>query len=323
VNRLAPALLLAATALLGACGDGDDAATEATTTTAPAAEAAAADGAFPRTVEHAMGRTEIAERPERVVVLDTGELDSALALGITPVGAVRAPVEDGFLEYLSEETEDTELVGTIDEVNLEAVAALRPDLILSSKLRHEQIYDELAAIAPTVFTEEVGVVWRENLAVHAEALGLEQEADDLLAAYDERAADIADRLVEERGELPTVSVVRFLPDETRLYQKASFIGTVLEDLGLPRPPSQDVDDFALTISAEQLAQADADVIFTTHYGPAEDTTEGALTSNPLWSSLGAVQAGDVHAVADDHWMLGIGIGAAQLVLDDVEALLVG
>jgi len=42
-----------------------------------------------------------------VVVLDTGELDSAIALGVTPVGAVRAPVEDGFLEYLSEETEET------------------------------------------------------------------------------------------------------------------------------------------------------------------------------------------------------------------------
>jgi ABC-type Fe3+-citrate transport system substrate-binding protein len=48
-----------------------------------------------------MGETEIPDRPERVVVLDTGELDSMVALGIVPVGAVRAPVEEGLLDYLA------------------------------------------------------------------------------------------------------------------------------------------------------------------------------------------------------------------------------
>lgn len=320
IRRLLSLLLLASLGV--ACGAGGEHQQAGEGEPAGGEVAGDAEGAgFPRTVEHAMGNTEIPARPQRVVVLDTGELDSAVALGVTPIGAVRAPVEDGFLEYLSAETGETELVGAIDAVNLEAVAALRPDLILSSALRHEDLYDELSAIAPTVFTEAVGVVWKENLAVHAEALGREEEADALLAAYDERTADLAGRLQEERGELPTVSVVRFLPGSTRLYQKASFIGTVLEDVGLPRPPAQDVDDFALEISAEQIAEADADVIFTTHYGPADDTTQRSLTENPIWHTLGAVQTGDVHPVADDHWMLGIGIGAANLVLDDLERLL--
>lgn len=324
VRRTLTALFLPLLLLAAACGDDDTAADDSTGTTADTTRTTAADSVdatFPRTIEHAMGATEIPERPERVVVLDTGELDSAISLGVTPVGAVRAPVEEGFLDYLSEETADTELVGAIDAVNLEAVAALRPHLILSSKLRHEDIYDELSAIAPTVFTETVGVVWKDNLLVHAEALGLEDDAQQLLDDYDARAADIADRLREDRGDLPTISMVRFLPDETRLYQKASFIGTILEDVGLPRPPSQDVDDFAATISAEQLEMADADIIFTTHYGPADDTTKTQLTTNPLWDQLSAVQAGDVYPVPDDHWMLGIGIGAANLVLDDIETLL--
>ena len=37
---------------------------------------------------------EITGAPERVVVLDTGELDAVLALGVTPVGAVRTDVSD-------------------------------------------------------------------------------------------------------------------------------------------------------------------------------------------------------------------------------------
>lgn len=319
-----PIFLLALLLLAAACGSDDGGPGETAATSEgsiPGAAAATSGVAYPRTVVHAMGQTEIRQRPERIVVLDTGELDSAVTLGVVPVGAVRAPVEDGLLDYLQDETTDTELVGTISEVNLEAVAALDPDLILSSKTRHEDLYDELSAIAPTVFTEAVGVVWKDNLLVHAKALGRHQEAEELLAGYEARARDIGERLGERRGQLPTISMLRFLPDETRLYQKASFIGTILDDVGLPRPPSQDVNDFAADISAEQLEMADADIIFTTHYGPAEDTTKTELTTNPLWDQLTAVQQGDVYQVADDHWMLGIGIGAANLVLDDIESLL--
>ena len=91
----ATGLALAAALTLTACGG--------------TGEAADADGvhrdrdaAFPRTVEHAMGATEIPARPERVVVLDTGELDSVLSLGVTPVGAVTTAVSEDFLSYLAE-----------------------------------------------------------------------------------------------------------------------------------------------------------------------------------------------------------------------------
>lgn len=322
--RRLSALLLTLLLIAAACGDDDDTTAsenEPDAGTETAADEAADDAAFPRTIEHAMGTTEIPTQPERVVVLDTGELDSAMALGVVPVGAVQAPVEDGFLDYLKDGLDDTQLVGTISEVNLEAVAALRPDLILSSKTRHEDIYAELSAVAPTVFTEAVGVVWKENLVVHAEALGLEDEAAELMADYDARTAELTERLTTERGSLPSISMVRFLPGETRLYQKASFIGTILDDVGLPRPASQDVDDFALEISTELISEADADIILTTHYGPADATTKSEITGNAVWDSLGAVQRGDVHEVPDDHWMLGIGIRAANLVLDDLDALL--
>jgi iron complex transport system substrate-binding protein len=312
--RLTLALIAAAT-LLAACSGG----AAETSTQARAAAPAPDDGGegFPRSVVHHQGETTIPAPPERVVVLDTGELDSVTALGLTPVGAVRAPVEDGLLSYLADDTQDTELVGTIDEPDLERIAALEPDLILSSTLRHEAIYDELSQIAPTVFTETVGVVWKDNFLVHAEALGMEDQAQQMLDDYDARA----DALGASLEEPPTVSMVRFLPGETRLYQKASFIGTVLEDVGLPRPPSQDVDDFAAEISPEQIAQADADVIFVTHYGAAEETTRPEIIDAPLWQSLDAVQRGDVHEMPDDVWMLGIGIRAANIVLDDLEAFL--
>jgi iron complex transport system substrate-binding protein len=173
-----------------------------------------------------------------------------------------------------------------------------------------------------VITETVGVVWKDNLLVHAEALGYEDRARELLDAYESRADALGETLAAD-GELPEVSMVRFLPGSTRLYQKASFIGTILDDIGLRRPEAQDVEDFALEVSEEQVDLMDGDVIFHTHYGPVDETTAPAILDSPLWQSLDAVGAGEVHAVDDDHWMLGIGVGAAELVLDDLEATLLG
>ena len=102
----ATGLALAVALTLTACGGGEDA-DAASGPTSPT------DSAFPRTVEHAMGSTEIPERPERVVVLDTGELDTALALGVTPVGAVTTAVSEEFLSYLAEDAAGIEVVGTI------------------------------------------------------------------------------------------------------------------------------------------------------------------------------------------------------------------
>jgi iron complex transport system substrate-binding protein len=298
--------LVAAVLALAACGGSGEAGN-------PEEEAG-------RTVQHAMGETEVPERPERVVVLDTGELDSAITLGVTPVGAVEAVEGLGYPSYLGEETQDVENVGTIEEPNLERIASLEPDLILSSKLRHEAIYDQLSEIAPTVFTEETGVSWRENFEVHAEALGLQEEGEQVASDYEARMEEFRQAVGEDP---PEVSVVRFLPGDTRIYQKASFIGTVLEDAGLPRPESQDVEDFAiLNASAEAIPDMDGDYIFYTVYGPEEETTLADITNDRLWQQLEAVQEGRAYEVSDDTWMLGIGYTAANLVVDDLNRYIV-
>lgn len=273
-----------------------------------------------RTVEHAMGTTTVPEDPQRVVVMDTGELDSALTLGVKPVGAVEAVQGEGFPSYL-ENTEGIEKVGTISEPNLEKIASLEPDLILSSKLRHEEIYDQLSQIAPTVFTETTGVVWKENFEIHAKALGKQDRAEQVKEAYQSRLQEFQRAMGEKPW--PEISIVRFLQGDTRIYQKDSFIGTVLEDVGLPRPEPQDVDEFAIrNASKEAIPKMGGDVIFVTTFGSEEDTARAEITGDPLWQKLEAVQEGKVHEVSDDLWMLGIGYTAANGVLDDLNKYLV-
>ncbi|GAA2135005.1 iron-siderophore ABC transporter substrate-binding protein [Kitasatospora kazusensis] len=317
-HRLPTALLavVLSTALLSACGSSADSKPTA------AASGAAGDpaAAFPRSIQHAMGTAEIRTQPKRVVVLDSGELDDVTLLGITPVGAVspHLKTEGGFPTYLKDRTGGAKDVGPMAEPNLELIASLKPDLILSSKVRHEKVYDKLNAIAPTVLAETTGFPWKANLALYAKALGKEAEAKTALDDYQARAAKLgAEIKAKNNGTMPTASVVRFVAGPTRLYQKSSFSGTVLSDIGLARPASQNVDGSMLDVSPEQINQADADLVFVTVSDDPTKTKESEVQNTPVWKGLNAVRNNKVFNVPDETWMSGIGVQAADAMLVDI------
>lgn len=309
LGALAAAGLMALTA---ACG-GSGATQGATTSTG-------ADAAFPRTIATAKGDVTVPKKPERVVVLDTAELDSVTLLGITPVGAIPPHLSDGaaFPAYLKDKVNGTTVVGTSAEPKLDVITSLKPDLILSNKVRHDKIYDQLSKIAPTILTETTGFPWKANLAIHAKALGKEQEAQAALSAYEARAKKVGEAITAKNGgKAPTVSVTRFMAGKIRMYQKQNFSGVILADCVLARPAAQSADKFDNEISPELIDKADADVVFVTTAVSPEKTQKQAVETSPLWAQMSAVRSGKVINVKDEVWMSGIGVQAANLVLDDL------
>lgn len=275
-------------------------------------------GAGFRLFTHAMGETCIPENPQRVVVLDTGELDNALALGAPVVGA---PVTEAqqYQEYLADQLGGIADTGAISEPNLEAILAMSPDLILGSKQRYEAIYEQLSEIAPTALTASLRVPWQDNFRFHADALGKTAEGEQLLAEYDAHVAEVQ-AVLGDVLDSTTISIIRFRPGQVRLYLKSSYIGYILQDIGLRRPASQNEDVFSKEISLEQVQDVDADYIFITGYAPDDSDLEKFLNS-PLWQTLNAVQNGRAIDVNDDTWIAGLGIQSANLVLDDLVKLL--
>jgi iron complex transport system substrate-binding protein len=277
----------------------------------------AAPGAFPRTVTHALGETVLETKPTRVVVLDSGELDDVLSLGITPVGLANPESAAGQPSYLADKLDGVTDVGTINNLDLEAIAALDPDLILGSKLRADQLYPQLSQIAPTVFSIRPGFPWKENFLLVADAVGEENEAVEVLNTYQQRA----DAIGASVEGAPTISLVRFMSGKIRLYGNLSFIGVILQDVGLRRPALQDVDELAVEVSPETITQAEGDRIFYTSYGRPEDTGEATVVAGPLWNELEAVKDGRATRVSDETWFLALGPTGAMLVLDDLENML--
>lgn len=308
-----------------ACSSDSDKNTDAENTGDTEAPAAT-DSAFPRTVEHAAGSTEIPEQPKTVVALDMAFVDAALALETEVVGFAYFATPDETIEGYQLFGEDAAAygadavsVGGLGETDFEKVKELDPDLILTSFARNEDDYETLSKIAPTVYTETTGGTWKENITLVGEALGKEELAQDTINAYETRATAIGDAVRDAQGANPTVSLVRFTGGQTvRLYKQDTYTGIIVDDLGFGVPEDAQGTGFNADISQEEIAKLDADRIFVAAYPDPEGASEASkaeFQANELWGRLD----GEITEVNDITWFIAVGVYGANIVLDDIAA----
>lgn len=188
------------------------------------------------TVKHVMGETTIPENPKRVVVLTNEGTEALLAMGVKPVGAVKSWLGNPWYDHIKDDMDGVEIVGTELEVNLEKIAALKPDLIIGNKVRQEAVYDKLSAIAPTVFSETLTGNWKENFSLYAKAINNEDKGNEVLQQFDQHIADVKEKLGDKVNQ--EVSVVRFLAGTSYIYYTDSFSGVIFDQLGFKRAEQQ-------------------------------------------------------------------------------------
>ncbi|MFJ5842377.1 ABC transporter substrate-binding protein [Streptomyces shenzhenensis] len=331
--RLISAAALSALVLLTGCSttDSSDApaaakssadSSAATTHTAPRSVpagmgSAKKDGEFPRTVAHFEGKTTLKTAPKKVVVISTGQADALLTLGIVPAGSTRGEGADLVPAYLTTAfSKDAEQIAAVADVgsrfepNLEAVANIKPDLILMNTAGKDakSLYTSLSNLAPTVATQGTGLYWKQDFLLLADAVGKTQQAQRFLDDFHADAAALGKQLKKP----VTVSFLRMNGDRLRVFGVPSFTGSIAEDAGLGRPRSQQFDDTSEDISNEQLDRADADWLF---YGvQGGDAKATALAKAPLWPTLQAVTNKTAVPVDDDVFYLNTGPTAARGVL---------
>ncbi|MGY1603704.1 iron-siderophore ABC transporter substrate-binding protein [Geodermatophilus sp. SYSU D00815] len=288
-RRLVPALALLV--VLAGCGSGSGGSSDA-------APEEGSGGAFPVTIEHAYGETEIPAEPERVVSLGYTEQDAILAFGVVPV-AVRyafGPEDDVFFPWADEAAGDAEpVVMPRAEVDFEAVAAAEPDLIMAVTAGlTEDEYDTLSGIAPTVVQPAdhvaFGTPWQEQTRITGQALGQEERAEELIgeveALFDEaRAAH-----PQLEGASLTLSGPAF-EGEYPFHASDDTRTRFFVDLGMTVSAELDEiagDQFFGTVSREQADLLDADVIVWQSGAPEE---RAGIESDPVLAAIPAVAEG--------------------------------
>jgi len=307
--------------LLAACGGTEEKSSKETKTTEEKSY----------TVEHAMGSTTIKGTPKKVVILTNEGTEALLALGVKPVGAVQSWLGDPWYDHIKKEMDGVEVVGVESEVNVEKIASLKPDLIIGNKLRHEKVYDQLSAIAPTVFSETLRGDWQDNFKLYAKALNLEEKGNQVLSDFDQHVADLKGKLGDKVNQ--QVSVVRFMAGKSRIYYTDSFSGVIFDKLGFKRAAQQEAlftpDNklglLAVEVGKEVIPKMDGDLLFYFTYAPQGDQaaldTAKEWTNDPLWKNLNAVKSGHVYEVSDATWNTAGGVMAANIMLDDLEKIL--
>ena len=260
--------------------------------------------------------------PTRVVTLSEPTTDNALALGITPVGAVSGRGQSGVAAYLADRAGDVPILGSVGTPNLEAVGAAHPDLILvdgtSVKSDDTDTLNALKQIAPVFYTAHSGDDWRETFTRTADALGVTDEASTKLADFDAHVAAVSSRLNDGGYLDQTYSVVRWQGDSAGLILKELPAGQALSALGMKRPANQDRngEGHSEPVSLENIDQIDADWIFFGTLGKSSvnnpsaggatgvEASEAALAearASVGFDSLAAVRAGHVIPVDGSLW----------------------
>ncbi|SEP25393.1 iron-siderophore ABC transporter substrate-binding protein [Pseudomonas sp. Snoq117.2] len=286
------------------------------------ARASAADGEFPRQVEHVVGSTLIPRQPQRVAVISTGQLDAALSLGVIPAGTTRVDNRELAPGYLrtalaSRATELDAMVdlGSRQAPDLEALARLAPDLIVLNRTVLKAGGLELfSRIAPTVVARGTGGNWRPDFLVLADALGRRQQAERLLAELDRDLAGMTQRLGTQP---PSASLLFSSGARLRLMGVDSFAGGLLQAMGVTRPAAQRFKGTSRDVSAELLDLADADWLFYAEQG----TALASLARQPLWPRLTAVRQSRAVRVDTDAFYLNAGPLAARQVIGTVAGAL--
>ncbi|MGS3141818.1 amonabactin ABC transporter substrate-binding protein [Aeromonas sanarellii] len=281
-------------------------------------------GSETRQVTDADGKTQVVPaQPKRVVVLSEIDLDSALTLGLQPVGTVNGRGQSTLPRYLLQQAgKEIAVVGDLDNPNLEKLIDLEPDLILTGQTKPE-LLALLKEIAPTVVTGNWGDSWKEIFNRSAHVLNRDAEAKTFLAQYDARLQQARSKLAKHQGE--RLSIVRWNPKGPSYMHGGTFASSVVEEMGLTRPTHQigDKTPHSPALSLESLNLLDGDwlVIGTlSASGDAVDAMKQA-EQTPAFQQLGAIKSKRFGAVDGSLWTSTGGPQAALEVIDDVEQLL--
>ncbi len=280
-----------------------------------------------RSVETAFGEVVVPRSPERVVTLYEGALDVALAAGVTPLGAVTTRGGDGMARYIEAHLGEQRpaIVGVVREINLEAVLALEPDVILAPPQLPEAQYRLLSRMAPTVVPLTEGLdpeAWRAETRLFAQALGREAEIEAALEQVDARAAEVAERIAAD--EAPSAVLVRWMPQGPMVMSADRFTagllraaGVAVHDAGLTRENSPHSDPLSL----ENLSRVDADWLFLATLNEEGREALQAAQATPAFARLDVVARDQVVPVDGQLWSSATGPLAALTILDQLDAAL--
>lgn len=228
------------------------------------------------------------QTPERIISLTAGDLNTIYALGAEAVGR---PVIRG---KISEQLEEIEEVGTSNDVNIEKIVSLNPDVVIA----HPQLNKEAI---PTLEDTGINVIQtgansidgvKQSIELIGTLVNKEDKANEIVTQINDKLTELNESDIEELRTLVVFGVagnwMAALPD--------SLSGNLLEAVGhfnIARdyPKLERFPQYA-QLDSEKIVEADPEVILFITPGPFEEAVNGfsaEMEQNPAWNNIQAVK----------------------------------
>lgn len=293
------AVALAAGILTG-CSQNKAGNEESQTSALVTTDTAEEETGWPRTIIDATGNeVELKERPQRIAVLHSMYLEYFFALETPPAASAGSSVGtamDALSEWETlkpyEGSAEIQDLGSSRELNLEAILAAEPDVIVTFKGQGglEAVYDQLVKIAP-VIQLDYGLSWQEQTRDCAEIVGKEKEAEELITEIEGIIAQSREKILLHNDK--TVALFRtnggksFVTRGDRAYY---------DTFGLTMP--EGYPDTYETLSLEAVVQMNPDYIIFQDFRSASEALVKAQEESTIWNTLTAVKGGNIEYFDD-------------------------
>ncbi|MDZ7909553.1 MAG: siderophore ABC transporter substrate-binding protein [Gemmobacter sp.] len=230
------------------------------------------------TIATARGDVTLAAKPATLAVFDIAALDTIAALGVMPAGVP----DKLYVDYLAEVGAGAAPVGTIFEPNLEALAALAPDLIVIGSRSSTQ-GEALAPLAPTIdmtIGADLVADARARVLAYGSLFGREDKAAELVAALDAKLAAVQAAAAGKGRAL----ILMTNGPKVAAYGKGSRFGWLHSTLNLPEAHENlNPETHGDAVSFEFVAETNPEWLIVVDRAAAigEASSAQATLDNPL------------------------------------------
>lgn len=275
----------------------------------PAAASPSAAASGPVTVTSAYGDVEVPVDAERVAAVSYNTPWQLQSLGVTPVATIDYSAWiDSYTAEQQAFIADADPIGTYGEINFEALAAAKPDLIIGDAYEvDEPTYERLATIAPTVIVggEERGD-WQSVTEQVAAAVGASDTWATSKAAYEQLRDSVKSEYADVIGGNTWINF-SFGDDAGQFSVQLPTGDTgnlIVNEMGLTYGSGVSLDDpdnyGYVSLPLEQLPTVfdgvTAALTFVQADGSSYDGIE-AITGSDLFQSLDVAKTGQIYGLS--------------------------
>jgi iron complex transport system substrate-binding protein len=272
-------------------------------------------------VDDAKRSVKIPVSPQRIIVLNSSNMEMLYAVGGNAVGR---PESTGMPPALLNKVKSLPSVGETPNPSVEKIVSLNPDLVIGVNVAfHHQIIPPLEKAGIPILLMSINSYddILNKLRIYGTITGNKEKAEAVVKGIEKRVAEIRNNIKRmPQNKPPKVAILWGSTQSFNMALPSSFVGNIVEildgdNIAKDIKPLNTMPQYA-PLSPEYVMSKDPDVMLVITHGDDDKVKEKfkrEITQHPAWKELRAVKEGRLYLLPYDLF----GVNPAIRVADAV------